>query len=167
MKIRIAASLAVAAGIGLTALWAKAQVAEILPDEVPAKVAAAVKSKWPKAKTVNVFSQDDDGKTLYNLVLTETSGKQKRKWGARFTAEGKFLELQESANLTDVPKPVLTALAKKYPLIKKPKVEKITEGEGAAAKISYEFRFETHIRIDATGKTVDEVEVELDEGDEE
>ncbi|HEY3967720.1 MAG TPA: hypothetical protein VGM05_24375 [Planctomycetaceae bacterium] len=167
MKIRVAAGFAVAVSLGLTALWAIAQVKEVLPEELPAKVSAAAKAKWPKARTVHAFAQEDEGKTVYNLELSEGAGKQKKKWGARFSADGKFVELQESANLADIPKPVLAALAKKYPLIKKAKVEKITEGEGATAKTAYEFRFLTHIRIDAAGKTLDEVEVELDEGSEE
>lgn len=167
MKLRIAAGFTVAAGMGLTALWAMAQVTEILPAELPAKVAAAVKAKWPKARIKHAAAQQDKGATLYNLDLTEGSGKQQKKWGATFTADGKIDEVQESASLADVPKPVLAALAKKYPLVKKAKIDKVTEGEGAAAKTMYEFRFLTHIRIDTTGKTVDEIEVELDEGKEE
>ena len=143
MKTRVGAGFAVATSLGLTALWAIAQVQEIPPDEVPAKVAAAVKAKWPKAKIKHAASEQEKGATLYNLELTETSGKKQKKWGATITSEGKIDEIQEPANLADVPKPVLAALAKKYPLIKKPKVDKVTEGEGAAARIMFEFRFGT------------------------
>jgi hypothetical protein len=167
MKIRVAAGFAVAACLGLTALWAVAQVKEILPAELPAKVAAAVKAKWPNAKIVQAISQQDEGKTIYNLDFTETSGKKVKKWGATFATDGKFLEVQEPAKLADVPKSVLAALAKKYPLIKKPKVDKVTEGEGPSAKVLYEFRFGTQMRLDTAGKTVDEIEIEFDEGKEE
>jgi hypothetical protein len=165
MNMRHAAGFAVAASLGLTALWATAQVKEILPEEVPAKVAAAIKAKWPKAKIKHVATEEEKDKTLYNLELTETSGEKQKKWGATITADGKIDEIQEPASLADVPKPVLVALAKKYPLIKKPKVDKVTEGEGA--KVMYEFRFGTQTRIDSAGKTLDEIEIELDEGKEE
>ena len=144
-----------------------AQVNELRPEDVPAKVASAVKARWPKAKIVQAVTQQDEGKTLYNLDLTENPGKLPKKWGATFSADGKFVEIQEPANLADVPKPVLAALAKKYPLIKKPRVDKVTEGDGAAAKVMYEFRFGTQTRIDTTGKTVDEIEIVFDEGKEE
>jgi hypothetical protein len=166
MKIRVVARFAVAASLGLTALWSFAQVKELRPEDVPAKVAAAVKARWPKAKIVLVATQQDEGKTLYNLDLTESPGKQQKKWGATFSADGKFVEIQEPASLADVPKPVLAALAKKYPLIKKPRVDKVTEGEGATAKVLYEFRFGTQTRIDTTGKTLDEIEIEFDEKEE-
>jgi hypothetical protein len=171
MKTRVIAGFALAASVGLTALWAAAQVKEVAPEDVPAKVAAAVRTKWPKAKIVHAAVQQEKGSTLYNLDLVEAPGKskQQKKWGATVTAEGKIDEIQEPASLADVPKPVLAALAKKYPLIKKPKVDKVTEGEGAAAKVMYEFRFGTQTRLDSSGKILDEIEIEieLDEGKEE
>ena len=137
MKTRVIAGFALAACVGLTALWASAQVKEVAPEDVPAKVAAAVRAKWPKAKIVHAAVQEEKGATLYNLDLIEAPGKskQQKKWGATVTADGKIDEIQEPASLADVPKPVLAALAKKYPLIKKPRVDNFSAGEGAAAKV--------------------------------
>ncbi|MBI3864105.1 MAG: PepSY-like domain-containing protein [Planctomycetia bacterium] len=167
MHIRVAAGFILATTIALSAVWSFAQSKEIPLKDLPAKVSDAVKAKWPKAKIVRAEAQKDKGQTLYNLELAEASGKQQRKFGATLTADGKIDEVQEPAKLADVPKPVLAALAKKYPTIKKPRVDKVTEGEGAAARVMYEFRFGTQMRIDSAGKTLDEIEIELDEGKEE
>ena len=158
----------VAAGVGLTAMLAQAEVKEITPEQVPAKVAAAVKAKWPKAKIKHASINQDKDSILYNVDLAETSGKKVKKWGASLTPDGKIDEIQEPVKLSEVPKPVLAALMKKYPKIKNPKVDKVTEGEGKNAKVMYEFRFGMQSRLDSDGKVLDEIEIEieLDEGKE-
>jgi len=168
MSVRCIAAMFVAVGVGLTAGLARADVKEITPEQVPAKVAAAVKAKWPKAKIKHAAVNREKDATLYNLDLVETSGKKQKKWGASLTPDGKIDEIQEPVKLSEVPKPVLDALLKKYPKVKNPKVDKVTEGEGKTAKVMYEFRFGTQARLDADGKVLDEIEIELelDEGKE-
>jgi hypothetical protein len=169
MSVRIVSGIAVAAGVVLMSFAAHADVKQIKPEQVPAKVAAAVKAKWPKAKIRNAAINQDEGSILYNVDLVETSGKKQKKWGASLTPEGKIDEIQEPVKLSDVPKPILAALMKRYPTVKNPKVDRVTEGDGKDAKVMYEFRFGVQSRFDAEGNVLDEIEfeIELDEGKEE
>jgi len=148
-----------AAMIGLSGLWALAEEKEIALDKVPAKVLEAVKAKWPKAKIEEVEVDDEDGKTVYEFELEEEDDKSEREWSATFSADGKFIESEEEVKLSDVPKPTLDALLKRYPLAKTPRVEKVTQGEGAAAKVFYELRFTIEAKIDAAGQVLGEEEV--------
>ncbi|MBS0264734.1 MAG: hypothetical protein JSS02_22555 [Planctomycetes bacterium] len=162
MNVRMLAGIVVAASAGIMAQAASADVKQITPEQVPAKVAAAVKAKWPKAKIKNAAVNTEKDATLYNLDLVETSGKKQKKWGASLTPDGKIDEIQEPVKLSEVPKPVLAALMKRYPAAKNPKVDKVTEGEGKDAKVMYEFRFGTQTRLDAEGKVLDEIEIEIE-----
>ena len=166
MKIRITASLLVAAVMAIGGYWALAQVTDVEIDKLPPKVAAAIKAKWPKAKISHAAKQKEKDTTFFNLSLEEGSGKKQKKWGATLTPDGKIDEIQEPVDIDDVPKPVLAALGKKYPLVKKAKVDKISEGDGSSGKAMYEFRFMIQSRFDSAGKTIDEVEIELDEKEE-
>jgi len=148
-----------AAVVGLSGLWALAEEKEIPLDKVPPKVLEAVKAKYPKAKIEEAEAEEEDGKTVYEFELEEEDDKGEREWSATFSADGKFIESEEEVKLADVPKATLEALQKKYPLIKKPSVEKVTQGEGAAAKVFYELRFKIEAKIDATGKVISEEEV--------
>jgi Putative beta-lactamase-inhibitor-like, PepSY-like len=148
-----------AAVIGMSGLWALAEEKEIPLDKVPAKVLDAVKAKWPKAKIEEAEVDDEDGKTVYEFELEEEDGKNEREWSATFSADGKFIESEEEVKLSDVPKATLDALLKKYPLAKKPKVEKVTQGEGATPKVFYELRFTIEAKIDAAGQILGEEEV--------
>lgn len=169
MQLRYGRWVLLVTALGLTTFWGIAARNGTADDvevkvKIPAKIKAAIKAKWPKAEIEEITVEEEDGKIVFEFELEEEDGKTEREWTATFSADGKLLETEEEIKLADVPKVVLEALQKKYPLVKKPAVEKITEGEGDSAKVFYELEFSMEVKIDATGKIVEEEE-EVDRDD--
>lgn len=108
---------------------------EIPLDKVPPGAVKAVKEKYPKARIVRVEKDDDDGRTVYEFDLKDGD----KKVEAGFTADGKFVKAEEEIGEKDVPPAVMAAFKQKHPAAKPSKVEKVTRGDGAQAKVVYEF----------------------------
>ena len=146
----------------LAAHWTLAAEKKVEVGDVPAKVREAIKAKWPKAKIERVASDEVKGRTVYDFELSEGAGQTARRWVATFNPDGKLRESREELKLADLPKPVVQTLQKKYPAVERAAVEKITESEGKSAKITYELKFAMQVSIDASGKIVDERELDFD-----
>ena len=168
MQRRMESGLALVAILGLTAMWSFAEESKsIPPNKLPKKVQEGVKTEYPKAKITDAMEVVNDKKeTIYTFDLEEGEGAKKAKWGASFSASGKLIETMEQVNLAEIPKPVLGALEKKYPLIKSPLADKITEYEGKATKVSYSLRIALRVKISPAGKIVGEEELVLSDDDE-
>ena len=154
--------LAWGAVLALAAHWAFGAEKALDVDDIPAKVREALKAKWPKAKIEHAASDEVKGRTVYGFELSEGAGQKSRKWLASFNADGKLRESREELKPGDLPKPVLQGLQKKFPVIQKAAVERITEGEGKTAKVTYEFKFAMQVNVDASGKIIDEKELDFD-----
>lgn len=146
----------------LAAAWAWGAEKKIEIDEVPAKIREAIKTKWPKAKIERAATDEVKGKPVYGFEFSEGKGQAARHWVASFNPDGKLRETREGLKAADVPKTILQALQKKYPAVEQPDVEKITESEGKSAKVTYELKFAMQVNIDASGKIVDERELDFD-----
>jgi len=146
----------------LAAPWTLGAEKKVEMSDVPAKVREAIKAKWPKAKIERAATDEVGGKTVYGFELSERAGGAARKWVARFNPDGKLRGTQEEVKSADLPKSVLQALQKRYPNVKEPTIEKITESEGKQATVTYEFKFAMQVSIDASGKIVEEKELDFD-----
>lgn len=171
MLLRYGAGVALVACLGLTTLWGYADDEREESEKfevkvkIPARILEAIKAKWPRAEIEALEVEEEDGKVIFEFELEEEDGKTEREWSATFTADGKLLETEEEVKFADVPKPVAEALQKKYPAVKLPEVERVTEGDGAGAKVYYELKFAMEFKIDDAGKVLEEKEIELDEDD--
>lgn len=129
--VRSAAVFALAA----LSVAAAARDEEIPLDKAPAAAVKAMKQKYPNAQVTKVEKEDDDGKTVIEFTLKDGT----RKLEAEFTPEGKFVKEEAEVGEKDVPQAVMAAFRQKYPAAAPTKMEKVTRGEGAEAKVVYEF----------------------------
>jgi hypothetical protein len=155
--------LALALVLGMTAMWALAEDGKSIPvNKIPKKVLEGVKTEYPKAKIQDTMEVVNDKKeTLYTFDLEQGEGDKKATWGATFSSAGKLIETMEPVIVADIPKPIMTALEKKYPLNKAPLADKVTEYDGKATKVSYSLRIAQRIRFSPTGKIINEEELVL------
>lgn len=160
LRERVFALTAVA--IAATGLCAWGEEKKIELDEAPAKVREAIKAKWPKAKVERAATDKVGEATVYGFELTEGTGPAPRHWVASFTPDGKLREMREELKTADIPKSILQALQKKYPSVKHPSVERITESEGKSAKVTYEMKFAMQVSVDGSGKITEEKELDFD-----
>jgi len=159
--------LVMAAVLGLAAHWTWGSDKAIEIGKVPAKIREALKAKWPKADIIRAATDEVDGRTVYGFELSEGSGRAARRWFASFNPDGKVRETQETLKPADLPKSILQVLQKRYPGVRAPKVEKITESEGKLAKVTYELKFAMQVNIDASGKIIEEKDLDFEEAEEE
>lgn len=130
---------------------------KITIKEVPANVAKAEKSKWPKAEILGVEREEEDGKTIFEFGLKEGT----RKWDVSFDSDGGLVAVEETIADKEVPAPVKKAVADKYAQGKVVLIEKVTEGEGKLAKVFYEYKIKTaeggvEVKLDPAGKLLGE-----------
>lgn len=141
-----------AAAISLSAGLAGAGVRVEL-SKVPAPAVKTIKDRFKKAE-IRYIDKETDGH--FEFVLKEGD----RQFDAGVTAGGKFLGTKEEVALDKVPEAVKQGAEKKYPGGKIVEAEKVTRGDGANEKISYEVLVmvgvESHtIELDAKGKLVE------------
>jgi len=136
MRTLVRAMVCLAVVLGLAVMAAVAD--EKVPlDKVPAKLMAAVKAKFPKATVLSCEKEEEDGKTQFEFTLKEGE----KKFVGIFNPEGKLIATEEPTKEEDVPAAARDAFKKKYADGKITEIEKVTTGEGASAKITYEFQF--------------------------
>ncbi len=106
------------------------QAQEVPIDKIPAAIMKTVKEKFPKAKIIKADKEVEDGKTVFELEMTEDG----KSVDVNFTPEGKILVIEREIAAAKLPKAVSAAVTKKHPQGKITKVEEVTEND----VVSYE-----------------------------
>jgi hypothetical protein len=134
--------------LGFAAAWAAEE--KIGLDQLPAKVSAAVKAKFPAAKLVSVEKEVNEGKTVYEMAI-ESNGS---KIDVSLDGDGTIVEIEREMKEQELPAAVRQSLSAKYPDGQLKKIEEITEGEST----SFEFVVvqTTEVKLDAQGKVIKE-----------
>lgn len=119
----------------------RADEEKIALDQLPAKVKAAIKAKFPDAELISAEKEKEDGKTLYEVAIKHKG----RTIEATVAEDGKIVEIEKEIATKDLPKVIVDALEKKYPKAAVTKAEEITADD----KMKYE------LLITAGGKTLE------------
>ena len=148
MRTRATVVLGATLALGITAAWAAEE--KIGLDQVPPKVSAAVKAKFPGAKLVSAEKEVDEGKTVYEMAI-ESNGS---KIDVSLDGDGTIVEIEREVKEQELPAAVRQSLSAKYPDGQLKKIEEITEGKST----SFEFVIvqTTEVKIDAQGKITKE-----------
>lgn len=84
---------------------------EIELKAVPAKVMAAVKTKFPNAVLKKAFKEVEDGKTMFEIEATESE----KGLDLAVTPEGVITEVERELDPKALAEPILAAIAAKFP----------------------------------------------------
>lgn len=95
-------------------------------DKVPKAVMDAVKAKYPDAKLLRASSEEDKGKTVYEVSLKYKG----QHHDVSVESEGKIVGIEREIAAKDLPKVVSDALEAKYPAPKYKLVEELLKGDG-------------------------------------
>lgn len=80
-------------------------------DKLPEAVVKAVKARFPDAKLVSAEKEDEDGKTVYEVAITNKD----QKIEVTLTPEGEIVEIEKEIAAKDLPEKVAKSLEAKYP----------------------------------------------------
>jgi uncharacterized membrane protein YkoI len=95
-------------------------------DKVPRKVLDAIKARFPGAKLLSASTENEDGKTVYEISLTYKDHHH----DVTLQPDGTLLGIEREILAKELPKVVAEALAAKYPKATYKTVEELLKGDG-------------------------------------
>jgi len=119
-------------------------------EDLPKAVRSAVKKKFPEGKLVSAAKEEEDGKTVFEVVVEDDG----EKTDVAVSAKGKLLEIEKTIDADKLPGEVSAAIAKKYPKAKIKKAEKVIQfedEEGDEDEDEEEKFFEVVLAIEGKG----------------
>lgn len=133
-------SLAAGATLALFVVAAAARGDEenVPLDKVPKPVLEAAKKRFPKAEVKGASKETENGKTVYEVTFKQDG----KNIDVTLTPEGTITLIEQEVAFAALPKPVATALTKKYPGAKYQIVESVTKVAGGKETLEY---YEAHL----------------------
>lgn len=125
----------------------------IAADSVPAAVMSAVRARFPNASVNEAARESKDGKTFYEVSLTDGS----RKIDVTATPEGQLVAIEGALAVSDLPASVTQSLAAKYPGATYQIIEDVITTEGGAERLAY-----YEVLVETADKKLVEVEIAPD-----
>lgn len=101
-------------------------------DKLPKAVLDAVKARFPEAKLVAAEKETEDGKTLYEVAITDKEQKIDVT-----VVDGKIVEIEKQITAKDLPKAITAALEAKYPKATYKIIEEIIKVKDGVEKLEY------------------------------
>lgn len=156
----------VLAVLGLCGFAASARADEqkISVDQLPPAVMNAVKAKYPEAKIKEAAKDVEEGKTTYEVSLTDRG----QSLDVSFQPNGTIVAIERQIKVSELPAAVTAALKQKYPKAELESAEELTED----GKVTYEVVVELEndkdyeVVLDRSGKILKTEEIKEDEKDE-
>ena len=112
-------------GLMIAAGSAFADEDSIKVEDLPKAVRSAVKKKFPEGKLVSAAKEEEDGKTIFEVVVEDDD----TKLDVAFSAKGRLLEVEKKIDVAKLPSEVSAAIEKKFPKAKIKKAEKVVKYE--------------------------------------
>jgi Putative beta-lactamase-inhibitor-like, PepSY-like len=132
--------------------------------DLPKAVRAAVKAKFPEGKVIKAAKEEDEGKTIYEVVVEEEDAKI----DVAVSAKGKILEVERTIEPKELPKAVAATLKAKYPRAKIKKAERVVKYEEDEEEKFFEVllaskgKEDVEVKLSAKGKVLDDKDDEED-----
>jgi uncharacterized membrane protein YkoI len=158
--------------IAILSLGLLAAVGAVRADEetiglkdLPKAVRAAVKAKFPEGKLIKAAKEEDEGKTIYEVVVEEEDAKI----DVAVSAKGMILEVERTIEPKELPKAVAATLKSKYPKAKIKKAERVVKYEEDEEEKYFEVllaskgKEDVEVKLSAKGKILDDKDDEEDD----
>ena len=158
--------------IAILSLGLLAAVGAVRADEetiglkdLPKAVRAAVKAKFPEGKLIKAAKEEDEGKTIYEVVVEEDDAKI----DVAVSAKGKILEVERTIEPKELPKAVAATLKSKYPKARIKKAERVVKYEDDEEEKFFEVllaskgKEDVEVKLSAKGKILDDKDDEEDD----
>ncbi len=113
-------------------------------EEIPEKVDNAFKLKYPKAKNVYWYSEDNNYKIEFDVLVNT--------YTAIYSKDGTWVETAKVISDTDVPGKVISAINKKYPECEISYAEYVENGKGEKYYRINSYTEEADYIINVTGE---------------
>jgi hypothetical protein len=134
------------AAVGLSGV-VRADEEKIALDKLPRAVVEAVKKRFPDAKLKSAEKEDENGKTVYEVAITDKGHKSE----VTLSPEGTLVEIENQLAAGDLPKAVANALDRKYPKANLERIEAVVKVRDGKEKLEY---YEIHL-VTAEGKKLE------------
>jgi Putative beta-lactamase-inhibitor-like, PepSY-like len=135
--------------------------------DLPKAVRAAVKAKFPEGKLIKAAKEEDEGKTIYEVVVEEEDAKI----DVAVSAKGKILEVERTIEPKELPKAVAATLKAKYPKAKIKKAERVVKYEEDEEEKFFEVlltskgKEDVEVKLSAKGKILDDEDDDEEDDD--
>jgi uncharacterized membrane protein YkoI len=126
---------------------------KISADKLPAKVAEAVKARFPGAEFTSITKETTDGKVVYDIELKHKG----RKYEMDIQEDGTVLEVEKEVDLKDVPDAIKKAVEAKFP---KSTIKEVMEVNLVKDKVEKPDHYE--VVLETADKKTIEITVSLD-----
>jgi peptidyl-tRNA hydrolase len=158
MQNRILAPLVTLFGLTFFVFSAQADETKIPLDQVPAAVKDAVKKKFPDAKMEEAEKEVKDGKTTFEVLITEGG----KKITVSLKEDGAILEIEKEIAAKDLPEAVASAVKSKYPSGTVKKAEEVTVDQKVTYEVivAQEGKKNREVALDKAGKITEDEETE-------
>ncbi len=152
MRRQMFAAAAVFGGSILLAslAWAEGKVDL---DKVPAKIMSAIKGRFPDPQITSVEKEDENGKTMFDVELTQKG----RKYEMDIKEDGTIVEIAKEVAAKDFPAACAKAVAAKFPNAKIKEIMEVNTVEGKK-----ETPKDYEVTLEEPGKKAFEAVVALD-----
>jgi putative PepSY-like beta-lactamase-inhibitor len=122
-------------------------------DKVPAKIMSAIKGRFPDAQLKSVENENENGKVMYDIELTQNG----RKYEMDIKEDGTIIEIEKGVAPKDFPAACAKAVAAKFPNAKIKEIMEVNKVEGKTeTPQNYE------VTLEEPGKKAFEAVVALD-----
>jgi len=113
---------------------------KIAPDKLPAKVADAIKARFPNAEITSAEKEKEDGKVVYDIELKHDG----RKYEMDILEDGTVIEIEKEIDVNKLPEGSVKTIEEKFPKCKIKEVMEVNKVEGKKeTPIHYEVTIET------------------------
>jgi uncharacterized membrane protein YkoI len=132
--------VAVAAGSWVAmAIGGRAADEKVPLDKVPAKISAAINGRFPGAELKSVEKENEDGKVMFDIELTQKG----RKYEMDIKEDGTIIEIEKGVAEKDFPAACAAAVKKNYPTATIKDIMEVNKVEGTKeTPIHYEVTIE-------------------------
>ena len=129
-----------------------AQEQKVKPQDVPEPARGAAVKAYPKARIKGWEKEVKDGKTSYEVTMSEGAAK----WQAVYDADGTFVAREEVIPVASLPAAVRAAVTAKYPKAALTAAEKVTRPSGTEYEVALKKAPKKEITLTADGKILSE-----------
>ena len=148
MRRQMLVAVIAAGGLALLSVGGRAADEKVPLDKVPEKISAAINGRFPGAELKSVEKENDDGKIMFDIELTQKG----RKYEMDVKEDGTIVEIEKEVAAKDFSAACADAVKKNYPKAMIKDIMEVNKVEGTK---------ETPIHYEVTLEDQDKKETEI------